>query len=165
MATASSIAAQIAKNRIFQGFYSKKWDFPERQKRVALENPVFCDKSLSGTATPESITFYGTVDFNIFNISPERNTFSQKSASFRGNVEYVESWGGMLNQNVLTTAEMLNMLNMLNVFGRARRKGGFGQVLPKTFNIFNISPERDTFSQKSASFRGNVEYVEFSGAC
>ena len=55
----------------------------------------------------------------------------------------------MLNQNVLKTAEMLNMLNMLNVFGRARRKGGgFGQVLPKTFNIFNIfniSPERSTF--------------------
>ena len=32
--------------------------------------------------------------------------------------------GGMLNQNVLKTAEMLNMLNMLNVFGRTRRKGG-----------------------------------------
>ena len=71
----------------------------------------------------------------------------------------------MLNQNVLKTAEMLNILNMLNVFGRTRRKGGFAQALPKTFNIFNISPERSTFSQKCASFRGNVEYVEFSGAC
>ena len=94
MATVSSIVAQIAKNRIFQGFYRKKWDFSERQKRVAPENPFFfLWSSLSGTATPESITFYGTPEFNIFNNSPERNTFSQKCASFRGNVEYVESWG------------------------------------------------------------------------
>ena len=40
---------------------------------------------------------------------------------FRGNAEYVEFWGPMLNQNVLLSAEMLNMLNMLNFLGRPRR--------------------------------------------
>ena len=62
---------------------------------------------------------------------PENSTYStfqqkeahflRKCASSRGNVEYVEFWGPMLNQNVLLSAEMLNMLNMLNVLGEIRR--------------------------------------------
>ena len=43
-------------------------------------------------------------EFHIFNISAERSTFQQKDRSFRGNVEYVEFWGSMLNQNVLLSA-------------------------------------------------------------
>ena len=57
-------------------------------------------------------------EFNIFNISAERSIFLRKCASFRGNVEYVEFWGPMLNRNVLLSAEMLNMLNVL---GEIRR--------------------------------------------
>ena len=60
-------------------------------------------------------------EFNIFNGSAERSTFSERCRSFRGNVAYVEFWGPMLSQNVLLSAEMLNMLNMLNVVGRTRR--------------------------------------------
>ena len=32
---------KLLKITFLQGFYSKPWDFPERQKRVAPENPVF----------------------------------------------------------------------------------------------------------------------------
>ena len=89
MATASSIAAQIDKNRIFQGFCSKKWDFPERQKRVAPENPVlFCDKSLSGTATPESSMGHRNSTYSAFPLK-----------------------GTHFLRNVLLSGEILNMLN------------------------------------------------------
>ena len=78
----------------------------------------------------------------------------KKCASCRGNIEYVESWGGMLNQNVLLSGEMLNMLNMLNALGRTwPNPPPFLLALPKPFNIFNISavlsnmpPQDSTYS-------------------
>ena len=47
-----------------------------------------------------------TPEFNIFNIAVERCIFWRKCVvSFRGNVEYVEFWDSLLNQNVLMTAK------------------------------------------------------------
>ena len=78
--------------------------------------------------------------------SPEHSTYSTfplTGTHFLSNVllsgdmfNMLNPGGGMLNQNVLKTAEMLNMLNMLNVFGRARRKGGVWQSSPQ--NIQHI---------------------------
>ena len=55
------------------------------------------------------------------NISTESMRFfkKNKSHSFRGNVERIEFWRGMLNKNVLLAGEMLSMLNMLNVLGKS----------------------------------------------
>ena len=78
----------------------------------------------------------------------------------------------MLNEDLLLSAKMLNIQNMLNVLGRIRRQCGLSLNLPKTqhiqhvsrkkhtliqhgapeFNIFNISPERMRFFEKSRSF-------------
>ena len=166
---------------------------------------------------------HGAPEFNIFNISPERSTFSQKNASFRGNVEYVEFSGqgspsnfsqniqhiqhiqhfcrkkhiliqhgapefnifnisperSTFSQKMLLSGEMLNMLNSLNrgspssfpqniqhiqhIQHFCKKKRILIQHGAPEFNIFNISPERTTFFRKCASFRGNVEYVEFFG--
>ena len=86
---------------------------------------------------------------------------------------------------MLLSGEMLNMLNFLG--GELEDKGGGSpgfpqniqhiqhiqhfcrkkhiliQQAPPEFNIFNISAERSIFLRKCASFRGNVEYVEFLG--
>ena len=79
-----------------------------------------------------------------------KGLFPRKLASY-------EFWGPMLNQSVLLSAEMFNMLNVL---GGVRRR-----PQTKISNIFNISAERMRFFKKSHSFRRNVEYFEFWGAC
>ena len=49
--------------------------------------------------------------------SAERNIFFKKCVSFRGNVEYVKYVQKPLSKNVFLSAEMLNILNMLNILG------------------------------------------------
>ena len=45
--------------------------------------------------------------------------FCFQKCLFEGIVEYIEFWGGLLNQNVLLSWEMLNILILWNVLGRA----------------------------------------------
>ena len=79
--------------------------------------------------------------FNIFNISAERSTFWENCRSFRANVKYAEFWGPMLNQNVLLSAETLNMLN---AWGKLE-----GDPWPENSTY-------STFQQKETHFRKNV---------
>ena len=50
---------------------------------------------------------------HIQHISRKKHILGKTWFLFRGNVEYVELWGPMVNQNVLLSAEMLNVLNVL----------------------------------------------------
>ena len=112
--------------------------------------------------------------------SPERSPFFQKSASFCWNVEYVESCWMYLAENMLLSAEMLNMLNMLKYFASSwcqtgptraktiqhiqhiqhfsRKEHIFRTWDPTWFNIFNISAERSTFwLECSSGDRGRLK--------
>ena len=70
-------------------------------------------------------------------------TQKTKNRCFSQNVEYVEWVLGMFLENVLLSAEMLNMLIMLNVFWTYRPF----QVHPRENPTSNITAVRSTFSQ------------------
>ena len=85
---------------------------------------------------------------------PQKTTYSTfflkeahflKKCFFQGRCWICWILGGLLNKNVLLSREMLTMLNMLKVLGRTWGPPPYLLVLPKTFNIFNISAERSTF--------------------
>ena len=136
-------AVKNGKDGIFQGFIVKT-GFPSAPKFGLTRKPFlislvyYTTIPLCWTPPIHTHTHTRSRGFNIFNISADkRRLLLGKMSFFRGNVEYVEFWGPMLNQNVLLSAEMLNMLNVL---GEIRR-----WPLAREFHIFNISAERSTF--------------------
>ena len=95
MATASSIAAQIVlKNAFFRGFLVKNVDFPERQKRVAPENPLFFVIN-----TFFLVEQYQSLSPSIGHRNSTYSTSPQKGTHFL--------------RNELLSEEMLNFLNFL----------------------------------------------------
>ena len=82
--------------------------------------------------------------FNIFNISFERNTFSQKTC-FKGNVACVEFWG--LNKHVLLSG--VNVLGIQHVQHFCRKKHILIQHVPQNSTY-------STFPLKERHFSENV---------
>ena len=97
---------------------------------------------------------------------PWKKHIFSKNASFSWNVEYVEFWGACWIKMCFFLQKCWICWICWMFWGKPGDPPPLSSSSPpKKFNIFNISPERSTFSQKNASFRGNVEYVEFWGAC
>ena len=138
---------------VFSRLYSKKPGFPSVPKFGLTRKPFLFNIScilynhiliLDTTHSHTHTHTHGQGDsaYSTFQ-QQEKHSFG-KCRSFRGNVEYVEFWGPMLNQNVLLSAEMLNMLNVL---GKLE-----GDPWPENSTY-------STYQQKEAHFR---KYVVFS---
>ena len=165
MATASSVAAQSCKNCTVLRLYRNHWD--------SLELQVTGLDQFSFVTYLTVWTTWNTRIQHVQNFS-WKECFLEKRASFRGGVEHVELWGGLLNQNVLKLQKCWIDVEYVESWVELEEKGGVSRLSPKystystyssfclkeTFRFnrlpenstFNISPETCMFWRRSPIF-------------